>query len=148
MAKSPIGFRIRLERKALGLTQAELAKRAGISPSYLNLIEANKREIGGALLKRIADLLDVEMDALTGRAARQMITEALVRTKHPRAAEVLIDVLSDEILTGHAIHALGQLKSRKARDYIEKFRGHPNRWIRKEAKRALKKIDSSTSRNY
>jgi predicted transcriptional regulator/transcriptional regulator with XRE-family HTH domain len=72
---SPVGFRIRAERKALGMTQAALAKQAGISPSYLNLIEANKREIGGALLKRIASLLSVESDALTGRAERRMISD-------------------------------------------------------------------------
>lgn len=73
MDRAPVGFRIRAKRKALGLTQAELAKRLEISPSYLNLIEANKRHVGGALLRRIAVLLDVEADALTGRAERRMI---------------------------------------------------------------------------
>jgi predicted transcriptional regulator/transcriptional regulator with XRE-family HTH domain len=75
MDRAPIGFRIRSARKALGLTQAELAKQAGISPSYLNLIEANKRQIGGALLKKIAALLAIETDALTGRAERRMIAD-------------------------------------------------------------------------
>lgn len=75
MVRAPIGFRIRSERKALGLTQAELAKRAEISPSYLNLIEANKREIGGALLHKIAALLELDSDALTGRAERRMIAD-------------------------------------------------------------------------
>lgn len=75
MRRAPVGYRIRAERKALGLTQAELAKRVGISPSYLNLIEGNKREIGGTLLQRIAALLGVESDALTGRAERRMIAD-------------------------------------------------------------------------
>ncbi|MCP5364266.1 MAG: DUF2083 domain-containing protein [Hyphomicrobiales bacterium] len=75
MVRAPIGFRIRSERKALGLTQAELAKRAEISPSYLNLIEANKREIGGALLHKIAALLELDSDALTGRAERRLIAD-------------------------------------------------------------------------
>lgn len=75
MAHPPIGFRIRSERKALGMTQAALAEKAGISASYLNLIEANKRTIGGALLGRIADLLGVEADSLTGRAERRLIAE-------------------------------------------------------------------------
>jgi len=75
MVRAPIGFRIRSERKALGLTQAELAKRAEISPSYLNLIEANKREIGGALLHKIAALLEMDTDALTGRAERRMLAD-------------------------------------------------------------------------
>lgn len=75
MVRAPIGLRIRSERKALGLTQAELAKRAEISPSYLNLIEANKREIGGALLHKIAALLELDSDALTGRAERRLIAD-------------------------------------------------------------------------
>lgn len=74
MDRLPVGFRIRAERKSLGLTQAELAKRLDISPSYLNLIEAGKRHIGGALLRKIAALLEVETDALTGRAERRMIS--------------------------------------------------------------------------
>lgn len=73
MDRALVGFRIRSERKARGLTQAELAKRLEISPSYLNLIEANKRQIGGALLRRIAALLGVETDTLTGRAERRMV---------------------------------------------------------------------------
>ncbi len=75
MDRAPVGFRIRSKRKALGLTQAELAKRLEISPSYLNLIEANKRQIGGALLQKIAALLDVGTDALTGRAELRMIAD-------------------------------------------------------------------------
>ncbi len=73
MDRALVGFRIRSERKARGLTQAELANRLEISPSYLNLIEANKRQIGGALLRRIAVLLGVETDTLTGRAERRVI---------------------------------------------------------------------------
>lgn len=57
------------------MTQAALAEKAGISASYLNLIEANKRAIGGALLSRIAALLGVETDSLTGRAERRLIAE-------------------------------------------------------------------------
>ena len=55
MAGSLLGPRIREQRKAAGMTQAGLALAVGISPSYLNLIEAGRRAIGGALLKRIAD---------------------------------------------------------------------------------------------
>jgi predicted transcriptional regulator/DNA-binding XRE family transcriptional regulator len=75
MARAPIGYKIRTRRKSLGFTQAGLAKRAGISASYLNLIEADKRAVGGALLHRIATLLEVETDTLTGRAERRIIDE-------------------------------------------------------------------------
>ncbi|MEL6481744.1 MAG: helix-turn-helix transcriptional regulator, partial [Pseudomonadota bacterium] len=51
---SIVGARIRARRRDIGITQAELARRVGISPSYLNLIERNKRAIAGKLLGDIA----------------------------------------------------------------------------------------------
>lgn len=59
------GSRIRERRVMLGMRQAELARRAEVSASYLNLIEHNKRRIGGTLLLRIAQVLEVETTALT-----------------------------------------------------------------------------------
>ena len=53
------GTRIRERRMLKGLRQAEVARMAGISGPYLNLIEHNRRRIGGALLNRIAEALDV-----------------------------------------------------------------------------------------
>ena len=44
----------------MGLRQSDLAKAAGISASYLNLIEHNKRRIGGKLLLDLARALEVE----------------------------------------------------------------------------------------
>jgi len=54
------GSRIRERRGAMGLRQSDLAKAAGISASYLNLIEHNKRRIGGKLLLILARALEVE----------------------------------------------------------------------------------------
>ena len=39
------GTRLRERRQALGLRQADLAAQMGISASYLNLIEHNRRRI-------------------------------------------------------------------------------------------------------
>ncbi|WP_179380098.1 helix-turn-helix transcriptional regulator [Jannaschia marina] len=60
----PTGHRIRERRLALGRKQAAVAAAAEISPSYLNLIEHNRRAIGGALLTRIAAALDIDRAAL------------------------------------------------------------------------------------
>lgn len=51
------GTRLRERRIALGLRQADLAEQAGISASYLNLIEHNRRRIAEALLERLAQVL-------------------------------------------------------------------------------------------
>ena len=59
------GSRIRERRQISGLRQAELARRVGISASYLNLIEHNRRRIGGKLLVDIAGVLSVEPSVLT-----------------------------------------------------------------------------------
>ncbi|KUJ78530.1 helix-turn-helix transcriptional regulator [Ruegeria profundi] len=59
------GSRIRERRQIAGLRQAELARQVGISASYLNLIEHNRRRIGGKLLVDIASALTVEPSVLT-----------------------------------------------------------------------------------
>ena len=69
---SILGTRVRQRRRELGLTQSELARRAGISASYLNLIEWNKRQIAGARLRRIAEALGLPPDELGGLAERRL----------------------------------------------------------------------------
>lgn len=73
--RAPIGLKIRNYRKVKGLSQAALAKSAGISPSYLNLIEANKRHVGGSLLHRLAQNLKIDLHDLTGETELRMINE-------------------------------------------------------------------------
>jgi predicted transcriptional regulator/DNA-binding XRE family transcriptional regulator len=73
--RAPIGIRISSRRKALGISQAELARRAAISPSYLNLIERNRRDVGGTLLLRLAEQLDIEIGALTGETEHRLIAD-------------------------------------------------------------------------
>ncbi|MEL6678503.1 MAG: short-chain fatty acyl-CoA regulator family protein, partial [Pseudomonadota bacterium] len=69
------GLRIRERRKAIGLSQSALAQRAGISPSYLNLIEHNKRAIAGRVLLALARELDVPPASLSQEAELSMIAE-------------------------------------------------------------------------
>lgn len=73
--RAPIGFRISNRRKSLKLSQAALARLVGISPSYLNLIENNKRDIGGSLLQRVAQQLDIDIDQLTGQVEQKLLQD-------------------------------------------------------------------------
>ncbi len=59
MVHSLIGPRIRERRRAQKISQVALAKHVGISASYLNLIEHNKRGIAGRTLNAIARELDM-----------------------------------------------------------------------------------------
>ncbi|WP_439109923.1 short-chain fatty acyl-CoA regulator family protein [Lentibacter sp.] len=67
------GSRIRERRIAQGLRQADLAADVGISPSYLNLIEHNRRRIGGKLLQELALRLEVEPALLAEGAEQEVI---------------------------------------------------------------------------
>ena len=67
------GSRIRERRSIAGLRQADLARQVGISASYLNLIEHNRRRIGGKLLVDIAQVLGVEPSMLTEGAEAALI---------------------------------------------------------------------------
>lgn len=72
--RAPIGLKIRNQRKSLGYSQSNFAKSIGISPSYLNLIEANKRDVGGTLLQTIALKLDISLDELTGENEQRLLS--------------------------------------------------------------------------
>ena len=67
------GSRIRERRVMAGIKRSELAKRAEISASYLNLIEHNRRRIGGKLLVDIARALGVEPTSLTEGAETTLL---------------------------------------------------------------------------
>ena len=68
-----IGTRIRERRVLNGMRQTELARQAGISPSYLNLIEHNRRRIGGKTLLKLAEALEVEPSRLTEGAEAAVV---------------------------------------------------------------------------
>ncbi len=67
------GNRIRERRLMVGRKQADLAEAVGISSSYLNLIEHNRRKIGGKLIVALARELAVEPSALTEGAEAELL---------------------------------------------------------------------------
>lgn len=91
MPRTLIGAKIRDRRRTLGLTQARLAATLGISPSYLNLIESNKRSIGGRLLKRMAETLEIALEDLDGAAERRLIGDLEELAAEPMLADLHLD---------------------------------------------------------
>lgn len=73
--------------------------------------------------------------------SREMLAIALGNMSDERATDVLIELLGDPDVAGHAVVGLGKLKAKEARPKIEPFLEHPKAWVRKEAKKALAKID-------
>lgn len=58
------GTKLRDRRLAAGLRQADIAARAGISASYLNLIEHNRRKVTPEVMERLADALQIDRAVL------------------------------------------------------------------------------------
>jgi XRE family transcriptional regulator, fatty acid utilization regulator len=52
-----MGRKLNETRQALGLTQAEVAERLGVSASYLSAVEAGKRNLTLAQLANIANAM-------------------------------------------------------------------------------------------
>lgn len=85
--RAPIGIRIRRKRLEMGLSQAALARDVGVSPTYLNLIENNKRAIGGKLLQSIGQRLNLDLEELSG-------------ANEARSIQVIEELLADPVMRG------------------------------------------------
>ena len=85
------GSRIRERRLMLGLRQADLARDVGISASYLNLIEHNRRRIGGKLLVTLANVLGVEPSILTDGVEATLVASLREAAAEARTPAVEID---------------------------------------------------------
>lgn len=83
------GLKIRARRMQAGMTQGELARRVGISASYLNLIELNKRAIADVLVERVANSLDVERSELDGEAERRVVANLEEIAADPEIANAI-----------------------------------------------------------
>ncbi|MEJ6707805.1 MAG: short-chain fatty acyl-CoA regulator family protein [Amylibacter sp.] len=87
MARTLMGTRIRERRRAKKLTQTALAKSVGISASYLNLIEHNRRGIAGRTMLAIARELGMQPADLTEGADAALINTLTESAKaDPKAA--------------------------------------------------------------
>src|SRR5262245_16138925 len=64
-ALTHLGGKVRSLRRRNRLTQAELAERLGISSSYLNLIEHDRRPLTAPLLLKLAQLFQLDLDAFS-----------------------------------------------------------------------------------
>jgi len=80
MSDAPaLGAKVRALRRREGLTQVQLAERLGISPSYLNLIEHNRRPLPAQHLIKLAQLFQVDLQAFSAdddAEVRQALMEA------------------------------------------------------------------------
>ncbi len=75
--------------------------------------------------------------------SRQMFVMALgkLKSEKDRSEDTLISLMDDDEVAPHALDALGKLRSKKAADKIRTLINHDRPLIRKEAVKALKRIE-------
>jgi HEAT repeat protein len=76
-----------------------------------------------------------------------MLVLALGHVSNPAAFDLLVGLLSDEAVAGHAVVALGSLRDPRALSAIEPFLTAEKNWIRAEARRAIKKLSRAGERS-
>jgi transcriptional regulator with XRE-family HTH domain len=73
----PVGRRIRAARLKYGMTGAELARRVGITPQNLNVIERGNTDPRASHVAAIARVLRVSTDYLLGLTDKDDVSESL-----------------------------------------------------------------------
>jgi hypothetical protein len=88
----------------------------------------------------ISELIE---DAATGSARSELISDYLGRFRplRERAIPILRRLLSDDDLGRYALKPLARLRATEARPEMERFLHHDQAWVRRDAKRALAKLD-------
>ncbi len=103
-----IGRRIRNVRLSKKITQRNLAQDAGISTSYMNLIESGRRPIAGNLLNKIAKILDTDSAQLSDDASISMIDSVWPLVEHHEISKADVeDLLIRHPKWGHIVQSLG-----------------------------------------
>jgi HEAT repeat protein len=80
--------------------------------------------------------VDLASDSRHG-AARQMVVLALGRSRNPEAVRVLLSLVDEPDVDGHAIQALAKLKAPAARAALVSKLDDPRAWVRSQARRGL-----------
>ena len=93
MAESiQLGAKVRSLRRARSMSQVALAERLGISASYLNLIEHNRRSLSAPLLIRLAEVFELDLRTLSPE-------------QHARDVADLMEVFGDPLFDAHDVTA-------------------------------------------
>ena len=87
-----LGAKVRALRRRESLSQVQLAERLGISASYLNLIEHDRRPLNAGLLIKLSQILPVDLKSLAANDEARLTAD-------------LMEALGDPLFEGHALAA-------------------------------------------
>lgn len=115
MKESPrLGGKVRALRRRERLSQVQLADRLGISPSYLNLIEHNRRPLSAPLLIKLAQLFQLDLQAFAGEEEQGLASDLLevfgdpIFDPYEMTSADVREIASSSPMAGRAIVALYQ----------------------------------------
>lgn len=95
-AEAPrFGAKVRAMRRRESLSQVELASRLGISASYLNLIENNRRPLPAGLLVKLAQTLAVDLDTFASDEDGRLVADLTEALADPLFEE--LDLTSSDV---------------------------------------------------
>ena len=89
-----LGMRIRKRRKAMRMTQEELAQKLGLSLSFLGHIERGTRKASLETLVSIANVLDVSLDYLLSGSINSSVIGPMPRGLNTQQRTALKEILS------------------------------------------------------
>ena len=125
--KSLLGTAIRNKRNELGISQEELADRAGLHRTYISDIERGARNLSLESINKLAQALKVTIGSLFLSAGASVDPDGILAMKNPVTLRGLVDILlvedteSDIELTLHAFKKAETFQPRVhvARDGLE-----------------------------
>ena len=91
MPDAPIGHIVRNARQKAGMTQTALAQSMGVSVSYVNLVEHDRRRLNTQRLKDISVILEIDSSALDGEAERQLLADLEQVVSDPAVAGLSLE---------------------------------------------------------
>lgn len=106
-----IGNAIQLARKKRKLSQAELAERAGISASYLSMLERNRRDPPLSTVSRIAEALAMPVEILFFLGAEGSELGRLDRDLAGQLAYTALELLNEPVPPQAKIPSQADLES-------------------------------------
>lgn len=102
----------------------------------------------GSLLEAVSSKKSSNVDSYLAIAtdkaygkSREMVVLALAKLSDAKIDDVLISLLKDEQVCGHAVIALGKRRVTKAASLIRSFELDAKPWVRREASKALRAIE-------
>src|SRR5579863_3187228 len=78
-----LGAKVRALRRRETLSQVQMAERLGISASYLNLIESNRRPLPAAVLIKLAQIFGVDLHAFGGDDDARLVNDLMEALSDP-----------------------------------------------------------------